>query len=84
MEFTKTLRFPNTGKDFSGWSAAIDWCQKNGYSYGAMQAGSPCGIAKGNYTIEKWRNLSDKDILRLDGIIESDDERSADVVINLK
>lgn len=67
-----TKSFQNTGESFSGWQAALDWCRENGYSYGPMQAGSPTGIAKGEVSIAKWRNIPSEDYHLLSGTIEGD------------
>ena len=44
--------------DFRAVRAAEAWCTGLGISFGAMQAGSPRGLLVGNFSIEKWRNLS--------------------------
>jgi hypothetical protein len=75
--------FKHNGQAFSAISEAEKWCKENGYSVGTMCAEYPMGIKKGNYHIEKWRNLSSEDIDKLDGHI-SGEFRSGDVTITLK
>ena len=52
---------------FAAYNAATKWCADNGYSVGAMQAGSPTGVIKGDHLVSKWRYLSRADV---DGTIE--------------
>jgi hypothetical protein len=61
--------FPNTGSDFSGLYAAKDWLAENGYSYGSLQRGDPIGVLKGDFAIAKWRNLNQKEVDELDGVL---------------
>jgi hypothetical protein len=56
---------------FESIQAAEKWCGENGYSVGRKQADAPRGVKKGNWDIQKWRNLSDENIAFLDGQINS-------------
>lgn len=71
IKFTKS--FENTGDDWSGYSAAIKFLEKHGFSYGSMQREDPIGLVKGDVLISKWRNLDKKDIKALDGMIRFKD-----------
>ncbi len=64
-----TIRFPNTGDDFSGLHAAEEWCKARGISVGRLQGPSPIGLLKGDFDIQKWRNLNAKDRAALHGTI---------------
>ena len=48
---------------------AVLWLRRHGYSVGVLQADAPRGILKGEFRIEKWRNLSAVDRTRLDGYL---------------
>jgi hypothetical protein len=48
---------------------AIKYLQNNGYSIGRTQGYSPKGIKYGKVDIQKWRNLDEDDILKLDGVL---------------
>ena len=51
------LVFEQVG-EFEAFHAAEAWCAANGISVGRMQAGSPCGLMRGDFDIAKWRNLN--------------------------
>lgn len=55
------------GEDFSAVYAAEKWCADHGISVGRMQAHNPRGLLVGNFDIQKWRNLSKRQIAGLDG-----------------
>jgi hypothetical protein len=74
--------FNETG-DFAAVHAAEKWCSENGISVGTMQAGSPRGLKRGNYTISKWRNMFHEEIEDLDGTMTGD-MRNGPVHIELK
>jgi len=67
--------------DFQAFYDARKYLKDEGYSVGNMERDSPIGFKKGNYKIEKWRNLDDSDKDELDGILYSDNWRSGDVYI---
>lgn len=60
--------FSETG-DFAACRAAEQWCAVRGLSVGRMQAGSPRGLLRGNYDIQKWRNLDRDDRRALHGLM---------------
>lgn len=74
--------FDQTG-DFEAVHAACHWCEENGISVGRMQADSPRGLMYGDYNIQKWINLSEKDKNRLDGTMTGD-MRNGPVTIEIK
>jgi hypothetical protein len=80
------LHFPNDGEDFSAMRAVERWCERNGYSIGRTQRGSPIGVLKGDYDIQKWRNLSKQQRADLDGVITWKDgtPRDGTAVLTLK
>lgn len=49
--------------------AAEKWCADNGYSVGRMQGPSPRGLLRGNYDIQKWRNLRSDERAALHGVM---------------
>ncbi|WP_185961250.1 hypothetical protein [Telmatospirillum sp. J64-1] len=59
--------FPYDGTPFGAMWAAERWLAENGYSVGHSEKGSPRGILKGDYDIQKWRNLRPQDRAALDG-----------------
>lgn len=73
----------NQTEDWAAVNAAEKWCHENGISVGTMQAGSPRGLKRGNYSISKWRNLSTQDIETLDGRMDGD-MRNGPVYIDIK
>lgn len=78
--------FKNTGT-FTAYWAAEKWCDDNGYSRGSMCAPMPTAIMKGECSIAKWKNLSNKERATVDGIITHADHfysyREGDVKIIL-
>ena len=74
--------FLQTG-DFKALYAAEDWCHERGISMGSVQRGSPRGLMRGDFDIEKWRNLSPSDRYALDGRMTGD-MRNGPVIINIK
>ena len=77
----KCLTFTEKG-DFVAYYCACGWLKKNGISYGSMQRGDPIGLKRGDFVIQKWRNLSESDKNNLDGIMTGD-KRNGPVVITL-
>ena len=65
--------FPNTGDDFTGHHAAIQFLTEKGYSFGSMQRKEPIGLVKGTILIAKWHNLDADDKKQLNGVIIFDD-----------
>ena len=65
------LVFDSAGT-FEACSAAEAWCAANGYSVGRAQAHSPRGILRGDFDIQKWRNLRRRERDALDGVMTGD------------
>lgn len=78
--FTKTFSSPDT---FVAYHDAEKWLQDRGFSVGRMQGPEPVGIKRGDYDIQKWRNINSNDRELLDGLIVGDDKRNGPVTINL-
>lgn len=51
---------------------AVRFLKSAGFSVGRKQAHSPRGILYGNYDVQKWRNLSERDRATLHGAIVAD------------
>lgn len=69
---------------FQSYYDAVQWLEDNGYSHGSMCGDKPMGIMKGDWSISKWKNLTNKQIKELDGTMTSSDFREGDVIINIK
>lgn len=69
--------------DFEAMRAAKKWCAENNISCGRLQGDDPIGLKRGDWTIEKWRNLSDADKDFLDGTMQGD-MRYGPVTVELK
>jgi len=65
----KVVFEPAPQDDFTALYAAEKWCRENGFSVGRHQAHAPCGLMRGDFDIQKWRNLRKDDIAALDGIL---------------
>ena len=78
MIFSKVFE---SGETFGAFRAAETFCQVRGFSVGRMQREAPVGIARGEFDIQKWRNLSRKDRQRLDGAIIGEDKRNGPVTV---
>lgn len=52
-----------------GVTEAIRWLGARGFSVGRMQRDDPRGILRGDYDIQKWRNLDGEHRRRLDGVL---------------
>ena len=76
------VTFNQTG-EFSAYVAAENLIKQLGYSSGSMERDSPIGLKKGDFTIAKWRNLSQADKSTLDGRIESNDMRRGPVTVTI-
>jgi hypothetical protein len=68
--------------DFVACRAAERWCAENGYSVGRMERGAPRGLLRGDYDIQKWRNLRKAERDALAGTM-SGDMRNGPVVVTL-
>jgi hypothetical protein len=68
---------------FESYYAACHWLTENGYSYGSMCCPQPIGIMKGDYNIQKWKNLSNFQISQLHGVMTSSDWREGSVLIEI-
>lgn len=56
--------------DWEAVGRAEKWLADNGYSLGVMQRNDPRGVLKGDYRISKWRNMTPRHRLELDGTLE--------------
>lgn len=54
---------------FGAYKAAEEYCKALGVSVGHMCHPMPTGLAKGDFEIAKWKNLSAEDKMLLDGVI---------------
>ena len=70
--------------DFAALHAARAWIRDQGYSYGSLCRDMPIGLLKGEWTIAKWKNLTDKERNQLDGQMTSSDFRNGPVNVFLK
>lgn len=60
------------GADFAAIRAAEDWLEDRGFSCGRGQRGAPRGILFGEWDIQKWRNLNERERSELHGQIVGD------------
>lgn len=67
--------------DFVAARRAEQLLQSHGFSVGTTQRGSPRGILFGDYDIEKWRNLDERDRAGLHGILDGDRSSHAQIEI---
>ena len=70
-------------EDWEATRKAEEWLKEEGYSFGTMQAGAPRAIKKGDYFINKWRNLSSEEKRDIDGTMEGN-ERYGPVTVKIK
>lgn len=68
---------------FEAYWAAEAWCQENGISVAPMCYPYPTGLMRGNFSIAKYKNLTQKEIRTLDGTITGD-FRDGPVFVELK
>lgn len=68
---------------FGAITAARDWLSERGFSVGRMCCDEPMGIMKGDFDIQKWRNLSERERGSLHGRITSDDFREGGVTVEI-
>lgn len=57
---------------FGAYHEAEEYCKALGVSVGRMCHPLPTGLAKGEFDIAKWKNLSAEDKTLLDGVIVGD------------
>lgn len=69
LSFIKPFEASDT---FHAYNAAEEWLAERGYSVGRMCSPSPTGVAKGDFDIQKWKNLDRDDKKQLDGVIVGD------------
>jgi len=77
--------FQGNGETFSAHYAAQEWLRENGYSYGSTCRNMPIAIKKGDYSIAKWKNLTNEERQDIDGKLYSGREGEAKIIwINRK
>lgn len=54
---------------FKAYHMAEEFCRENGFSVGRMCNPMPTGIKRGDWDIQKWKNLSPSDKQLMDGVI---------------
>lgn len=52
---------------FEACRAAEEWCAGKGFSVGRMQGRAPRGLLRGDFDVQKWRNLRPDERAALDG-----------------
>jgi hypothetical protein len=80
---TKRIEFNEEGT-FQSHHAAIRWCKENGYSYGSMDGHNPIALWNDDSVISKWHNLSNEEKRTCDGVLESQREGKAIIIIFAK
>ena len=78
---TNRKEFPRSDTAFEAFHAAEEFCKEQGFSVGRMQREAPIGIKRGNYDIQKWRNLDRDDRKLMDGAIIGSDKRHGPVIV---
>lgn len=73
--------FPQDGL-WEAANAAEAWLVRGGYSVGRGQRGAPRGILRGDFDIQKWRNLRPHERKALDGVMTGDG-RHGPIVVTL-
>jgi hypothetical protein len=73
--------FPRSDQAFRSFHAAEVFCKEQGFSVGRMQRDSPIGIKRGEWDIQKWRNLDRKDRKLMDGAILGSDKRHGPILV---
>lgn len=73
--------FKGDGSTFSAKFEAEDWLRDNGYSFGPSCVGYPQAVFKGDCYVSKWRNLSPKERLSVDGVLHA--HREGDATLRL-
>ena len=74
--------FDREDEAFAAFRKAQLHCTGLGFSVGSMQGPDPIGIVRGDYDVQKWRNLTRADRARLDGVITGD-KRHGPVVVEV-
>ena len=69
--------------DFEACRAAEARCAVRGIAVGRPQRGSPRGLLRGDFDIQKWRNLDDAERGQLDGTMTGD-MRNGPVTVEFK
>ncbi|NCP63183.1 MAG: hypothetical protein GW836_00790 [Paraglaciecola sp.] len=75
--------FQGNGKTFSASYEAKKWLSDNGYSYGVSCIGGPIGVIKGDAIISKWHNMTRKEQSEMDGLLYTDREGPARLVLKV-
>lgn len=80
---TNEKRFPRSDTAFAAVSEAEAFCLKMGFSVGRHQRDAPIGIkrGRGQWDIQKWRNLDREHKKLLDGVIVGSDKRHGPVTV---
>lgn len=58
--------------EWTASTAAEKWLRNGGYSVGRRQRGEPRGVLRGDWDIQKWRNLRKREREALDGVMTGD------------
>ena len=70
-------RFYYTGENWSGYNAAVEFCQKKGLSVGIREFAAPTALYNdGSVYVSKWHNLQKEDHETMWGFIECPDKRN--------
>jgi hypothetical protein len=72
-----------SAETFVAYHQAEKFLEGQGYSVGRMCGHMPVGAKKGNYDIQKWRNLSADDINQLDALMVAQSHRNGPVTVYL-
>ena len=77
-----TVNF-TSDKDFQAFYHAEEFVKKLGYCTGSMERNAPIGFVKADKCdyISKWRNMTHKEHVKLDGVLLSDNFRHGKVVV---
>lgn len=78
--FIKTFIGEST---FDAYHEACAWLDQNGYSHGPTSIDGPVAIFKGDWAVSKWRNLSAKERIAVDGLLDGD-TRNGPIRVRLK
>ena len=70
-------------KAFAAFEEAVTFCKERDFSVGRMQREAPVGVKKGDWDIQKWRNLDFEDKKLMDGFIVGLDKRNGPVGVLL-
>lgn len=65
------IEFKERG-DFAAVNIAEAWCAERGISVGRMQGTEPRGLLRGDFDVQKWRNLDDAERAALSGVMTGD------------